>query len=137
MVTLKLFTTFLKDIHSISLNSSKPFYATGDFNLFSLSFFRKIFLWFLYPGCVSICQDLQNTIILSSALLYKLLHLQYNLFAIYDELKAVSQTPSHDKLLHLYWNHIWYRCPHSLYNCCICHKTFPKWNTSEGLHHLY
>ena len=31
-------------------------------------------------------------------LLYKYLHLQYNVFVIYDELKAVPQRPSHDKV---------------------------------------
>ena len=33
------------------------------------------------------------------ALLYNNLHLQYNLFVIYDESKAVRQRPSHDKVL--------------------------------------
>ena len=32
------------------------------------------------------------------ALLNKYLHLQYNVFVIYDESKAVPQRPSHDKV---------------------------------------
>ena len=37
-------------------------------------------------------------IVLTSGLLSKCLHLQYNVFVIYDESKAVPQRPSHDKV---------------------------------------
>ena len=39
-------------------------------------------------------------IVLTSGLLNKCLHLQYNVFVIYDESKAVPQRPSHDKVPH-------------------------------------
>ena len=59
---------------------------------------QKIYLVFFYYSYVSIWKDLQRTSILYRALLCKYLHLQYNVFVISDELKAVPQRLSHDKM---------------------------------------
>ena len=71
------------------------------FLLFFLSF-AKILHSFFFSSYVSICMDLQKTIALSSdpdhqALFCKYLHLQYNVFVVYDESKAVPQRPSHTR----------------------------------------
>ena len=69
------------------------------FLLFFLSF-AKILHSFFLSSYVSICIDLQKTITLSSdhqALFCKYLHLQYNVFVVYDESKAVPQRPSHTR----------------------------------------
>ena len=109
---------------------------------FFLSYFAKILHSFFNNSYLSTCKDLQNTIVLSSGPLYKYLHLQYNVFVIYDESKAVHQRPSHDRVsqkhannwqekltgehlpqkrdsnkaaaMHLYWNHTsaWVPPPH-------------------------
>ena len=65
------------------------------FSFFLLQNFYIVF----YPSYVSICKDLQKTVVLShQALFCKYLHLQYNIFVIYDEAKAVPQRPSHNKV---------------------------------------
>ena len=65
--------------------------------IFFLSF-PKILHSFLYNSCVTFCKDLQKTIVVLSSGPCKHLHLQCNVFVIYDELKAVPQRPSHDKV---------------------------------------
>ena len=68
-----------------------------------LYFFFSFFLWqkfyiVFHSSYASICKDLQKTIVLSSGPFCKYLHLQYNVFLIYDEAKAVPQRPSHNKV---------------------------------------
>ena len=98
----------------------------NDFKFFPF-FIAKILHSYFYKSYVSICKDLQKTIVSSSGPFIQFSHLQNNVFLIYHESKAVSQRPSHDRVsqknvltgehlpqkrdsnkaaaMHLYWNH--------------------------------
>ena len=69
----------------------------NDFKFFPF-FFAKILDSYFCNSYVSICKDLQKTIVSSSGPFIQYFHLQNNVFVIYHESKAVSQTPSHDKV---------------------------------------
>ena len=67
------------------------------FSLLLLENFLKLWKVF-YLGYVSISKRCRRLLSYHQVLLCKYLHLQYSVFIIYDELKTVPQTPSHDKV---------------------------------------
>ena len=69
----------------------------NDFKFFPF-FFAKILDSYFCNSYVSICKDLQKTIVSSSGPFIQYFHLQNNVFVIYHESKAVSQRPSHDRV---------------------------------------
>ena len=58
--------------------------------------FAKVLCSFFYHNYLSICKACRRRLSYYQTLFCKYLHLQYNVFVIYDESKAVSQRPSHD-----------------------------------------
>ena len=70
------------------------------YNLVLSSFFFLLsFAKFLHSFLFQLCKYLQEPAgPYHQALFGKYLHLQYNVFVIYDEAKAVPQRPSHNKL---------------------------------------
>ena len=118
--------------------------------------FAKVLYSFFYHSYLSIYKACRRRLSYYQALFCKYLHLQYNVFAIYDESKAVSQRPSHDivskKLAEKWqWNNTHISViPKKLLLCIFTEiilrigapgpvdslhmpKTLLKWNPSKGL----
>ena len=91
---------FIQNVVTCNIENSKILLAVF-FYFFS---FAKMFYIIFYPSYVSICKDLQKTIVLSSGPFLQLFTFTiqlftFTVFVIYDEAKAVPQRSSQKTLL--------------------------------------